>query len=245
MVLAVGPSLPQWLKKIQKTQTLIRIMNEIHSHALFRNKSLSSNLPLTFFSDPVTAPLPWTKKQLADLEANITDETTKRLLTGTSLPPGLHFRKLKEDVVDSIWTWELAYDDEPVFTPSHPNWYIAASLGTLASYWPHHFLEDLSKVEFLKGNQIVVPSSLGVVSGYYTKTVENRPLVCPLNGIPSVYLAGCFSGFGMMAAQAAGELTAMHILKENLPSYAGAFDMNRYTDASYVKNIPNMHSGQL
>ena len=44
---------------------------------------------------------------------------------------------------------------------------------------------------------------------------------------------GAFAGFGLMAAEAAGELCAAHVLGRTLPSYASAFAPARYADPAY------------
>lgn len=68
--------------------------------------------------------------------------------------------------------------------------------------------------------------------GYYTRTRENRPLIGPLP-VPGAYLVGALSGFGVMAACAAGELLAAHITGGALPHYAPAFALDRYDDPHY------------
>ena len=68
--------------------------------------------------------------------------------------------------------------------------------------------------------------------GYYTKTRENRPLICPLP-ISGAYVIGALSGFGIMAAPAAAELLSAHIVGTTKPAYAGAFDLARYQDPAY------------
>lgn len=68
--------------------------------------------------------------------------------------------------------------------------------------------------------------------GYYTKTPENRPLIGPLP-LEGAFVLGALSGFGVMAACAAGELLAAHILGAALPPYAPAFLPARYADPAY------------
>jgi glycine/D-amino acid oxidase-like deaminating enzyme len=71
-----------------------------------------------------------------------------------------------------------------------------------------------------------------VDGGYYVKTRENRPLIGPLP-LERAYMTGAFSGFGVMAACAAGELIARHVTERALPDYAPAFLLSRYEDAGY------------
>jgi len=75
-----------------------------------------------------------------------------------------------------------------------------------------------------------------VDGGYYTKTQENRPLIGPLP-VRGAYAMGAFSGFGLMAAPAAGELLAAHITGHGLPIYAPAFSFERYSDAAYQESL--------
>ncbi len=68
--------------------------------------------------------------------------------------------------------------------------------------------------------------------GYYIKTQENRPLIGPLP-VEGAYISGAFSGFGVMASCASGELIASYITESALPDYAPAFLLSRYQDAEY------------
>ena len=78
--------------------------------------------------------------------------------------------------------------------------------------------------------------------GYYLKTKENRPLIGPLP-IAGAYIIGAMSGFGIMAACAAGELLAVHVVGDELPEYAAAFRLERYADPEYVKLLENWGDG--
>jgi len=72
--------------------------------------------------------------------------------------------------------------------------------------------------------------------GYYTRTRENRPLIGPLP-VAGAYISGGYSGFGLMAACAAGELLAAHVAGAALPAYAPAFALARYDDPTYVASL--------
>jgi glycine/D-amino acid oxidase-like deaminating enzyme len=81
--------------------------------------------------------------------------------------------------------------------------------------------------------------------GYYTKTRENRPLIGPLP-VEGTWVIGALSGFGLMAAMAAGELLALHVLGKKLPAYSPAFELNRYQDPAYIELLDNWgDTGQL
>lgn len=84
-----------------------------------------------------------------------------------------------------------------------------------------------------------------VDGGYYTKTVENRPLV-GASGVPGAYVCAGFSGFGLMAAPACAELVAAAVLGGAMPPYAAAFRPDRYEDAAYVARLATWGTtGQL
>ncbi|CAE7236680.1 unnamed protein product [Symbiodinium sp. CCMP2592] len=60
-----------------------------------------------------------------------------------------------------------------------------------------------------------------VDGGYYTNTPDGRPLIGP-HGCRNFFLCGGMGTYGLMGSPAAGELAAMHVLKEQLPDYASA-----------------------
>ena len=83
----------------------------------------------------------------------------------------------------------------------------------------------------LRGMSTMVPALQAYVGkaarpyvdgGYYIKTRENRPLIGPLP-VEGAYISGAYSGFGVMASCAGGELLARHITAAPLPDYAPAF----------------------
>jgi glycine/D-amino acid oxidase-like deaminating enzyme len=83
-----------------------------------------------------------------------------------------------------------------------------------------------------------------VDGGYYTKTRENRPLVGPC-GPEGSFLIGALSGFGIMAAPAAGELLAAAVTGAEPPPGAAAFALDRDRDPAYLASIAGGSSGQL
>ena len=76
------------------------------------------------------------------------------------------------------------------------------------------------------------PARAYVDGGYYVKTRENRPLIGPVP-VEGAYISCGYSGFGVMASCASGELIARHVTGGKLPEYAGVFMLERYQDASY------------
>ena len=75
-----------------------------------------------------------------------------------------------------------------------------------------------------------------VDGGYYAKTRENRPLIGPLP-VTGAYVSSAYSGFGIMASCAGGELVAAHVTGSALPDYAPAFALSRYDDPAYIQRI--------
>ena len=135
---------------------------------------------------------------------------------------------------------------------------------TLLLLWPYHserhdaphFPCDFGAVEpevVLRGLSMLVPALRAYVErlprpvidgGYYTRTAENRPLIGPLP-VEGAYLIGALSGYGIMAAPAAAELLADHILGHALPPYARAFALARYDDPDYAGRMAAAADGQL
>jgi glycine/D-amino acid oxidase-like deaminating enzyme len=81
-----------------------------------------------------------------------------------------------------------------------------------------------------------------VDGGYYIKTRENRPLIGPLP-VQGAYVSGAYSGFGVMASCAGGELIARHMTEGALPDYAPAFLLSRYQDIGYCDLLDNWGEG--
>ncbi len=72
--------------------------------------------------------------------------------------------------------------------------------------------------------------------GYYTMTNENWPLIGPLN-TDGAFVLGALSGFGTMAACAAGELCAGSIAGGSLPAYAEKLGLGRYGDKPLMATL--------
>ncbi|MGH8223338.1 MAG: NAD(P)/FAD-dependent oxidoreductase, partial [Woeseiaceae bacterium] len=85
------------------------------------------------------------------------------------------------------------------------------------------------------------PSQYG---GYYTMTPENWPLVGPA-GPAGAFLVAALSGFGSMAACAAGKLCASWIDGGTLPPYARELSPARYDDAHFAATLRMSDAGGL
>jgi glycine/D-amino acid oxidase-like deaminating enzyme len=176
--------------------------------------------------------LEWTPDERAELAAS--DDT--RWMT-EPMPPGIHLRPEGyhgSRTVLMLWDYHSAhrYDDAIFPLPEDP-------------FYPEIVIRGMTKLA--PGLQLYVDRlpRCQVDGGYYTKTVENRPLVGPLP-VDGAYISAAFSGYGLMAAPAAGELLAAHVTGSTLPRYAGAFLPRRYESAEYRARVANWgSSGQL
>ena len=72
--------------------------------------------------------------------------------------------------------------------------------------------------------------------GYYTMTEENWPLIGPC-GPDGSFIVGALSGFGSMAACAAGALCAAWVRGQALPDYASALSLGRYDDKQLMAEL--------
>ena len=171
--------------------------------------------------------LPWTDDERAELAA---DDTT-RWLTET-FPAGVHGRP---DGSGSGSTFLILFNYENhaskvEFPLPDPDFY-----GEIA----------------MRGMTRIVPALQTYVDkgvrpyvdgGYYVKTKENRPLIGP-TAIPGVFTSCAYSGFGIMASCAGGDLIARHVLEKELPAYAPAFLLSRYQDPAYAALLDRWGDG--
>lgn len=80
------------------------------------------------------------------------------------------------------------------------------------------------------------PTRFSHYGGYYTMTDENWPLIGPLDK-HGAFVIGALSGFGSMAACAAGKLCAAHVLGDPLPDYAADLSLARLDNAGLLAEL--------
>lgn len=203
---------------------------ELHQKAALNDPSgaVPRDAPLLIWTDPQH--LDWSAEERALL---LEDSRDRWLLD--ELPAGVHTRP--EGGADSpvvLMLWEYREQViEPVWPPPLDPQYPELVLRGLATMLPglRAYLRRSTRPQ-LDG-------------GYYTKTRENRPLIGPLP-VGGAYVIGALSGYGLMAACAAGELLAAHITGAVLPAYAPAFRLERYDDPIYQQAFNAwLPSGQL
>lgn len=161
--------------------------------------------------------LPWSD----DERAALADDDETQWLTGT-FPWGVHGRPEGAGAYSSfVVLFNYGHGpSDPVFPLPEPAHYAEIALRGMATVVPKlkaYF--DGSARPFVDG-------------GYYIRTRENRPLIGPLP-VAGAFVTGAYSGFGVMAACAGGDLIARHITQSALPDYAAAFTLSRYEDPDY------------
>lgn len=203
---------------------------------IIAERHLKISLPDTLGVVPRQAPmliwldeqhLPWSDEERATLAE---DASTRWLLR--SFPAGVHGRPDGSGTSTTLLVL-FNYDNSPadvVFPlPSEP-----------------HYAEIA-----LRGISTMVPAMRAYVEagarpyvdgGYYIKTRENRPLIGPLP-LEGAYVSGAYSGFGVMASCAGGELLARHVTESTLPDYAPAFLLSRYQDPAYCALLDRWGDG--
>jgi len=87
-----------------------------------------------------------------------------------------------------------------------------------------------------------LPSSLHHYGGFYTLTEENWPLIGPMDSgknsvLEGAFVVGAMSGFGSMAAAAAGDLCARLMMDASVPAYAPALSPQRYKNNGLMAEI--------
>ncbi len=207
------------------------VFNELHAKIAFTDSRgvVPRDAPLMIWNDPII--LPWTAEDRRLLSAG---KETRWLLE--TFPGGVHFRPeggKGSQTLLALWAYAVK-TQEPVWPPAFPAEYAELVMRGLAIMVP------ALSVYIGKAAKPVVDG------GYYCRTQENRPLIGPLP-VRGAYITGALSGFGIMAAMAAGDLAALHVAGKVLPDYAPAFDLGRYADPDYRNLLAGQDaaSGQL
>lgn len=206
------------------------VKHELHLKVNFRDSLgiLPRSAPLVILNDKQS--LEWSAEERAELES----AADYRFLL-EEMPAGVHTRPEGGPGSQMILVlWE--YQEQPV----EPAWPLPVD--------PFHAEIALRGLERLVPGMQQYRERFArpvVDGGYYTKTQENRPLVGPLP-VAGAYVIGALSGFGIMAACAAGELLAKHVAGHSLPDYSPAFSLERYARPEYLRLLENWgESGQL
>jgi glycine/D-amino acid oxidase-like deaminating enzyme len=206
------------------------VFAELHAKVAVQDRfgAFPREAPMLIWTDPQY--LPWRQDER---DALLEDESLAFLLE--EFPQGAHGRpegSADSPIILLIWT----YDMRPVpptfplqFDPNYPE----IAMRGMATFVP-------AMAAYFDS-----PPRPIVDGGYYLKTKENRPLISPM-GANGSWVIGALSGFGLMAACAAGELLATQIMGMEPPAYAQWFLLDRYDDPEYQALLANWdRSGQL
>ncbi|MCB5175232.1 NAD(P)/FAD-dependent oxidoreductase [Microvirga lenta] len=211
VVLAAGPMQAEMARMIGVD---LPIRAERHFKVSFPDAlgGMPRNAPMLIWLDEQQ--LPWSDEERAALAA---DEEAQWLL-GT-FPAGVHGRP---DGASATLILFNHHGDavDPVFPLPEPEYYPEIALRGMSTMVPG-----------LKAYNGKTPRPY-IDGGYYMRTQENRPLIGPAP-VEGAYISCAYSGFGVMASCAGGELIARYITETELPDYAPAFLLSRYEDAAY------------
>jgi len=205
------------------------LFHELHRKVFFDDPlgAVPREAPLVIWNDPVT--LEWSDEERREL----LDDPETALLAG-EIPAGVHFRpEGGTGSRSAILLWN--YHCEPaerLYPLPEDSLHVPVVVRGVARALPaFSAYAERGRKPYVDG-------------GYYTKTRENRPLIGPA-GPAGFHLLCALSGFGIMAAPAAGELLAAHLTVKPLPDWAAAFSLARYDDPAYVASLDALDAGQL
>jgi glycine/D-amino acid oxidase-like deaminating enzyme len=210
VVLAAGPMQKEVARLLGVE---LPIYAERHCKVSFRDPlgAVPQQAPMLIWLDEQY--LPWSEEETAALRE---DEEAAWLFK--KFPAGVHGRP---DGATLLVLFNHHGDPvEPVFPlPPEP-------------YYPEIALRGMSTMLPALRAYEGKPSRPFVDGGYYVRTRENRPLIGPLP-VEGAYISCAYSGFGVMASCAGGDLIARHVTGAPLPDDAGAFMLSRYQDPAY------------
>jgi glycine/D-amino acid oxidase-like deaminating enzyme len=206
------------------------VHTELHLKVVMKDslRVVERSAPLLIWDD--VQYLPWEEEERIALD----EDQDTRWLTGP-FPSGAHTRpeggRESQNII-LLWEYQTKLM-EPVWPPDLDEMYPEVALRGMSTMLPRmrEYFAHMPRPQ-LDG-------------GYYTKTMENRPLMGSLHA-DGAYLIGALSGYGIMSACGAGELLAAHVSGGELPAYAASFEPNRYENPEYLEQLQNLDlSGQL
>ncbi len=110
----------------------------------------------------------------------------------------------------------------------------------LSDEFPEIVLRAASRLNpSLKAYVDHMPTGIHHYGGFYTLTDENWPLIGEME-VEGSFVVGAMSGFGTMAACAAGDLCARVMMDSDVPSYANALSPQRYQNQSLMHELRQM-----
>ncbi|MEM6282729.1 MAG: FAD-binding oxidoreductase [Chloroflexota bacterium] len=200
LILAAGPFVQQCADMLGFD---LPLYNVLHQKIMLRdvNGVIPDGMPFMIFRDSPSAV--WTANERAFLRSHSGSET---------LPGNFHIRAANDDWIIAGWAFNRQ-QSEAADDPALDAMFAKVVLKGLSGFIP-----DLA--------DYVVAPPLPILNsgGYYTRTVDNMPIIgsTPRDG---VYMIGGLSGFGVMVACGAGALLAEGIASGEI---APDFALERY-----------------
>jgi glycine/D-amino acid oxidase-like deaminating enzyme len=187
---------------------------------------LPRDIPFTVFADAQC--LAWSDEER---DLIVADPDYHWLLD--EFPPGLHIKPDLPGRIKLGWAYNR--------TAERPRWEHEADLD-----FPNVVIRGASRfIPGLKQYIDKLPTPVVQLAGYYSRTPENWPLIGPLDS-QGAFTISALSGYGTMAACAAGALCAAWVTGSTLPGYARHFHPDRYSDPEVVAEMKQAVSdGQL
>ncbi len=214
------------------TGVSLPLFSEMHLKVAFEDTLgvIDRNTGLVILDDAQT--LDWSEEERAEFAS---DDATRWLTE--PLPAGIHLRPegyRQNQTVLMLWDYHSAHRYDVAGLPLADD-----------PFYPEVVIRGMVKLAPALAQYVERLPPVYVDGGYYTKTEENRPLIGP-TGVGGAYVNAALSGYGLMAAPAAGELIAQHVTGGALPAYETSFRLDRYDDPSYRAMLASWGStGQL
>ncbi|MDH4315460.1 MAG: FAD-binding oxidoreductase [Gammaproteobacteria bacterium] len=219
IVIAAGPFI-NWL--LAHLGEKLPVANVLQQKLAFEDVLNAVPLDQPFSVDLDAQQLDWTDEE-RDLLA---DDEQFRFLVDT-MPGNAHRRPEGND--HCRWVrlgW--AYNTEP----SEPGW-----SPSLDDHFPEIVLRGAARLNpSLKAYYRELPAARSHYGGYYTMTEENLPIIGPLR-TEGAFVVSALSGFGTMAACAAGDLCSRWLRGTALPAHAKPLSLARYNDTEFLNSI--------
>jgi glycine/D-amino acid oxidase-like deaminating enzyme len=214
------------------TGVSLPLFSEMHLKVAFEDTLgvVDRNTGLVILDD--AQQLDWSDDERADFAA---DDATRWLTE--PLPAGIHLRPegyRQNQTVLMLWDYHSTHRYDVATLPLDDD-----------PFYPEVVMRGMVKLAPGLAQYVDRLPPVYIDGGYYTKTEENRPLIGP-TGVDGAYVNAALSGYGLMAAPAAGELIAQQITGATLPAYHRAFRLDRYDDPAYRAMLASWGStGQL
>ena len=227
LIIAAGPFVNELCSQLGET---LPVTNILQQKIAFedRLKTIPRNLPFTIDMDEQN--IDWT-----DEERELLNESDEFKWLTQQMPGGIHCRP--DGGPNGTWVklgW--AYNEEPVGVSWTPD---------LDDYFPDIVLRGAARLNpELKQYYGKLPRNMSHYGGFYTMTEENWPLIGPMQ-TEGAYIVGALSGFGTMAACAAGSICAAWATGAELPEYAEKLSLRRYQDKQFMAELEAMNDKGL